>query len=199
MVYFTVGVWRCLKLVNQERPTLFYLCNACSGLGVIIVFDMKKIYFCLLACVVAFAGCSKDEDPGRSYTEQQEKALSVFNGTWADTQFSNLGDYPGAELQPDPDKIIFGTQNNKPVEIYENDFIEGERLLFSAFGELVYHSEGYEDVPCFYWLSNAADELRLYRTSTKKLYKKFALSIKSDTKINLHDPDLSLPYIFVKQ
>ena len=101
MVYFTVGVWRCLKLVNQERPTLFYLCNACSGLGVIIVFDMKKIYFCLLACVVAFAGCSKDEDPGRSYTEQQEKALSVFNGTWADTQFSNLGDYPGAELQPD--------------------------------------------------------------------------------------------------
>ena len=91
MVYFTVGVWRCLKLVNQERPTLFYLCNACSGLGVIIVFDMKKIYFCLLACVVAFAGCSKDEDPGRSYTEQQEKALSVFNGTWADTQFSNLG------------------------------------------------------------------------------------------------------------
>lgn len=193
------GVWRCLKLVNQERPTLFYLCNACSGLGVIIVFDMKKIYFCLLACVVAFAGCSKDEDPGRSYTEQQEKALSVFNGTWADTQFSNLGDYPGAELQPDPDKIIFGTQNNKPVEIYENDFIEGERLLFSAFGELVYHSEGYEDVPCFYWLSNAADELRLYRTSTKKLYKKFALSIKSDTKMNLHDPDLSLPYIFVKQ
>ena len=136
---------------------------------------MKKIYFCLLACVVAFAGCSKDEDPGRSYTEQQEKALSVFNGTWADTQ------------------------NNKPVEIYENDFIEGERLLFSAFGELVYHSEGYEDVPCFYWLSNAADELRLYRTSTKKLYKKFALSIKSDTKMNLHDPDLSLPYIFVKQ
>ena len=120
------------------RPTLFYLCNACSGLGVIIVFDMKKIYFCLLVCVVAFAGCSKDEDPGRSYTEQQEKALSVFNGTWADTQFSNLGDYPGAELQPDPDKIIFGTQNNKPVEIYENDFIEGERLLFSAFGELVY-------------------------------------------------------------
>lgn len=199
MVYFTVGVWRCLKLVNQERPTLFYLCNACSGLGVIIVFDMKKIYFCLLACVVAFAGCSKDEDPGRSYTEQQEKALSVFNGTWADTQFSNLGDYPGAELQPDPDKIIFGTQNNKPVEIYENDFIEGERLLFSAFGELGYHSEGYEDVSCFYWLSNAADELRLYRTSTKKLYKKFALSIKSDTKMNLHDPDLSLPYIFVKQ
>ena len=131
MVYFTVGVWRCLKLVNQERPTLFYLCNACSGLGVIIVFDMKKIYFCLLACVVAFAGCSKDEDPGRSYTEQQEKALSVFNGTWADTQFSNLGDYPGAELQPDPDKIIFGTQNNKPVEIYENDFIEGERLAYS--------------------------------------------------------------------
>lgn len=129
---------------------------------------MKKIYFCLLACVVAFAGCSKDEDPGRSYTEQQEKALSVFNGTWADTQFSNLGDYPGAELQPDPDKIIFGTQNNKPVEIYENDFIEGERLLFSAFGELVYHSEGYEDVSCFYWLSNAADELRLYRTSTKE-------------------------------
>jgi hypothetical protein len=155
--------------------------------------------FCLLCALFLLVGCSKDEDPGRSYTKQQEKALSVFNGTWADTQFSNLGDYLGAELQPNPDKIIFGTQNNKPVEIYENDFIEGERLLFSAFGELVYHSEGYEDVPCFYWLSNAADELRLYRTSTKKLYKKFALSIKSDTKMNLHDPDLSLPYIFVKQ
>ena len=142
-------------------------------------------HFCLLCALFLLVGCSKDEDPGRSYTEQQEKALSVFNGTWADTQFSNLGDYPGAELQPDPDKIIFGTQNNKPVEIYENDFIEGERLLFSAFGELVYHNEGYEDVPCYYWVSNTADELRLYRTSTKKLYKKFALSIKSDTKMNL--------------
>ena len=95
--------------------------------------------------------------------------------------------------------LPLGTQNNKPVEIYENDFIEGERLLFSAFGELVYHNEGYEDVPCYYWVSNTADELRLYRTSTKKLYKKFALSIKSDTKMNLHAPDLSLPYIFVKQ
>ena len=83
-------------------------------------------HFCLLCALFLLVGCSKDEDPGRSYTEQQEKALSVFNGTWADTQFSNLGDYPGAELQPDPDKIIFGTQNNKPVEIYENDFIEGE-------------------------------------------------------------------------
>ncbi len=156
-------------------------------------------HFCLLCALFLLVGCSKDEDPGRNYTQQQEKALSVFNGTWADTQFSNLGSYPGAELQPDPDKIIFGTQNNKPVEIYENDFIEGERLLFSAFGELVYHSEGYEDVPCYYWVSNTADELRLYRTSTKKLYRKFTLSIKSDTKMHLHDPDLSLPYIFVKQ
>ena len=94
---------------------------------------------------------------------------------------------------------LYSLSEQQAVEIYENDFIDGERLLFSAFGELVYHSEGYEDVPCFYWLSNAADELRLYRTSTKKLYKKFALSIKSDTKMNLHDPDLSLPYIFVKQ
>lgn len=106
-------------------------------------------HFCLLCALFLLVGCSKDEDPGRSYTKQQEKALSVFNGTWADTQFSNLGDYLGAELQPNPDKIIFGSQNNKPVEIYENDFIDGERLLFSAFGELVYHSEGYEDVPCF--------------------------------------------------
>ena len=61
---------------------------------------MKKIYFCLLACVVAFAGCSKDEDPGRSYTEQQEKALSVFNGTWADTQFPTLATIPVPNCNP---------------------------------------------------------------------------------------------------
>ena len=74
-------------------------------------------HFCLLCALFLLVGCSKDEDPGRSYTKQQEKALSVFNGTWADTQFSNLGDYLGAELQPNPDKIIFGPQNNKHVEI----------------------------------------------------------------------------------
>lgn len=159
---------------------------------------MKKLFFILLA-ISLLAGCSKDEEAGITYTEQQQKALAVFNGTWADIQFSNLGNYPGSELQPNPDKIIFGTQNNNPVEIYEDDYINGKTLLFSSFGELVYHSEGYEDVPCFYWVSKTADELRLYRKATKKLYKRFELSIKSDTKMNLHDPNISLPYIFVKQ
>ena len=69
---------------------------------------MKKLFFFFFA-ISLLAGCSKDEETGITYTEQQQKALSVFNGTWADIQFSNLGNYPGSELQPNPDKIIFGT------------------------------------------------------------------------------------------
>lgn len=159
---------------------------------------MKNVLFCLLACV-ALLGCSKEEGPTSAYTELQQKALLVFNGVWADVQFSNLGNYPGAELQPDPDKLIFGTQYKEPVEVTKDDYMYGETLLFSAFGEVVYHSEGYEDVPCYYWVSKNADELRLYEVANNRLYKKFGLTIKSESEMRLQSPNITLPYIFVKQ
>lgn len=163
---------------------------------------MRKSILSLLTVltVLFLIGCSKDSDPVVSpYTESQEKALSVFNGTWADIQFSNLGSYPGSNLQPNPDKIIFGSKNSKPEEVYKDDFIEGQKLLFSSFGELVYHNEGYEDVACYYWVSKNADELRLYSKESKVLYKAFSLKFECGAKMFLHDRNLTLPYIFVKQ
>lgn len=67
---------------------------------------MKKLLFSLLAVLLVFCGCSKDDNEEGNYTEKQQKAFALFNGTWADVQFSNLGTYPGAELQPEPDKIV---------------------------------------------------------------------------------------------
>lgn len=161
---------------------------------------MKKIFLLSLACcMLAFTGCSKDDSPKNPYSDKQQKALAIFSGTWADIQFSNLGSYPGAHLQPNPDKIIFESQYDKPLEIYKDDYINGNTLLFSAFGELVYHNEEYEDVSCYYWLSESATELRLYRKDTKVLYNKYGLSIKDETKFNLQDSNITLPYIFVKQ
>lgn len=161
-------------------------------------------HFCLLCALFLLVGCSKDEDPGRSYTELQKKAFAIFNGTWADTQFSNLLGGELGSLLPEPDKIVFGKHHQNPIEVYKDDYMNGKIFLYDNQGECIYYDMPYKDaeyeiVECYYNISQNADYLRLYRRNDNSLYKRFDMSIKSDTKMHLHDPDLSLPYIFVKQ
>lgn len=114
--------------------------------------DCKIILLSLIALIM-LSGCSKEDEPKTSYTEQQEKAFAIFKGTWADIQFSNIGEGALAHLQPDPDKIVFGIHYSEPIKVYKDDY----------------------------------------------MYRGYDLSIKSETEFYLHDRDLSLPYIFVKQ
>ena len=164
---------------------------------------MKKILFCLIALIM-LAGCSKEDEPQIFYTEKQEKAFAIFKGTWADIQFSNIGEGALGHLQPDPDKIVFGIHYSEPIKVYKDDYMEGKIWLFDKQGECTYYNmpylnAEYEIIECFYEISRDADSFRLYRKANNSLYQKYDLSIKSETKFYLHDRELSLPYIFVKQ
>jgi hypothetical protein len=164
---------------------------------------MKKFFLAVLSCMLLLCGCSNDDDQSH-YSEKQEKAFALFNGTWADTQFSNLGNYPGAELQPDPDKIIFGTHYQTPKEVTENSYMNGEAVLFDAQGECTYYSmpykgAEYEIIKCLYNVSPKADILSLWSISENKSYHVYDMSIKSETQIYLYQSGITLPYIFAKQ
>lgn len=163
-----------------------------------------KLILTTIATLLLLVGCSKDDMPKPSYTERQGKAFALFNGVWADIQFSNIGDSHLSHLQPDPDKIVFGIHHQEPIEVYKDDYMDGKQWLFDNHGECVYHDmpykgAEYEIIECYYYVSKDADQFRLYRKDHKVLFQAFAMDVINETKIELHDNDLSLPYIFVKQ
>ncbi len=165
-----------------------------------------KRFILVLAMILPMilVGCSDDDEQLSSYSERQEKAFALFNGTWADIQFSNLSGGQLGSLLPDPDLIVFGNHYDKEIEVTKNDYMDGEEHLFFAQGECTYKAfvivdKVYEDVECYYFVNRDADYFALYDKKTNRRYKGFDMDIKSETKIHLHDPDLSLPYIFVKQ
>ena len=165
---------------------------------------MKKLLFSLLAVLLVFCGCSKDDNEEGNYTEKQQKAFALFNGTWADVQFSNLGTYPGAELQPEPDKIVWGTHYNTEREIKTSSYMEGEKTGFYAQGEcsyfrVAYKGEPYEDTKCYYYVTPSANTLSLWSVSENKMLHTYELSIKSEKQFYLYQSGITLPYIFEKQ
>lgn len=168
---------------------------------------MKKFIFTCIACMIAglaFVGCSEDDDFVPNYSERQEKAFALFNGTWADIQFSNLSGGQLGSLLPDPDLIVFGTHFDKEIEITRDDYMNGQEHLYYAQGECTYKAfdivdEVYEDIECYYYINSDADYMALYDKETNQRYKGFDMDIQSETRIVLHDPNLTLPYIFVKQ
>jgi hypothetical protein len=170
--------------------------------------NMKKLIFMCLACIItgiAIVGCSKEDDDFVStYSERQEKAFALFNGTWADIQFSNLSGGELGSLLPDPDLIVFGTHFDKEIEVTRDDYMNGQEHLYYAQGECTYRAfdivdEVYEDIECYYFINSDADYMALYDKKTNQRYKGFDMDIQSETRIVLHDPNLTLPYIFVKQ
>lgn len=168
---------------------------------------MKKAFSLLLLAVVVLCGCSSNDDElTTNYTEAQNKVFALFNGTWADTQFSNLGTYPGAELQHDPDKIVFGTHYQTEKEIKNTDYMNDGTTAFFAQGECSYlaydqFTDGgtYNETKCYYYVSAAGDALTLWDVERNKQFHYYTMNVKSTTQISLKLSSLSLPYIFVKQ
>lgn len=155
---------------------------------------------------VIFVSCSKDDDATTHYTEKQNKAFAIFNGTWADVQYSNLGSYPGAELQPDPDKIVFGAHYQTEREVTQSSYIDGERVAFYAQGECTYYENAYyldgykyNEIKCYYNVSPEADILSLWNATENKSFHVYDMKIKSETQIYLYLSGITLPYIFEKQ
>jgi hypothetical protein len=162
---------------------------------------MKRILFTTLCLMVLLSGCSNDDETA-AYSEKQQKALSVFNGSFADYQYSNLGSQPGSNLLGDPDIINFGIQYNEPLELRADDYMDGSKYMGEAHGECVYRKfvvDEYEDIPCYYKVSYDALALTLYRKSNKEQYHHYTLFIDSSTEFRLYQSGLSLPFIFKKQ
>lgn len=160
---------------------------------------MKKILLPLMLSLFVLSGCSKDDEES-VYSDKQQKALSVFNGTFSDYQYSNLGN----ALLGEPDMIVFGAQYPSPIELRIDDFMDGSTYMGEAHGECTYkkkliQEEPYEDIECYYEVSYDAEALTLYRKSDKEIYHHYALIIESPTEFKIYQSGLSLPYIFKKQ
>lgn len=150
---------------------------------------MKKI---LLLCLVALiTGCSGDDnDP--AYSEKQQNALAVFNGTFADHQYSNID---GNDILPDPDMFIFGKQYSEPLELNAHSEAHGE----CTYKKMPYKGAAYENIECYYKVAYDASALTLYKKSDKEIYHTYTLLIDSKTEFRLFQTGISLPYIFKKQ
>jgi len=64
---------------------------------------MKKTLF--IFAVLLLTACSKNDPEVSIYTTSQQKAFAIFNGTFADIQFSNLSGGSLAQYLPDPEKL----------------------------------------------------------------------------------------------
>lgn len=161
---------------------------------------MRNILF-MLCLVALITGCSKDEDIN-PYSEKQQKALAIFHGTFADYQFSNLGESSLSHLQPDPDLIIFGEQYDQPLTLSVPDYMDGEKYQGEAHGVCTYKQiviDTYNEVECYYKVSYDAQALTLYKKSDYSLWKYYSMLIESPTEFKLKSKNLTLPYIFKKQ
>lgn len=166
---------------------------------------MKKFGYTLLLPALFLCGCSSDDEPAKSnYSEKQEKVFAIFNGTWKDYQFSNLGSYPGANLQPDPDMIIFGSHFSKEIDIKNSSYIDGETVAFTAQGECTYYSvaykgQPYEAVKCYYNVAPSATILSLWNIEANRMFNTYDLKVVSETEFNLYESGITLPFVFKKQ
>lgn len=157
---------------------------------------MKKL---LSASLILFAlslgGCGSDDEPEALYTDAQKEALAMFTGTWADYQFSNLGSYEGAYLQPDPDKIVFTLQYEKPEAISPTYEAQG----LCTYYAMPYKGASYEATRCYYNVSPSATVLSLWSVEDNAMFHVYDLKIKSPTEFYLYQSGITLPYIFRKQ
>lgn len=161
---------------------------------------MRTILF-MLCLVALITGCSKGEEVS-PYSEKQLKALAVFHGTFADYQFSNLGESNLSHLLPDPDLIVFGTQYDEPVTLSVSDYMDGEKYQGEAHGICVYKQmvvDTYSNIECYYKVSYDAQALTLYKKSDYSLWRHYTMIIESQTEFKLYSKNISLPYLFKKQ
>lgn len=160
---------------------------------------MKKIIFLTLV-MFAFASCSKDEDGNAAYSVQQQKVQAMFNGTYADYQYSNLNN----SILGDPDLIVFTKSYPTPVELRTDDYLNGSKYMGEAHGECTYkkkllEDQPYTDVECYYNIGYEGTYLTLYKKSDKEIYHHYTMNVVSDTEFRLYQSGLSLPFIFKKQ
>lgn len=154
---------------------------------------MKTTFYALFIMCLLIS-CSSSDDETSYYTQKQEAALAIMNGTFEDITF-------GLENE-DHFRITFGTQYSSPVDINK----PGGDILIKAQGECVWHNRGVvgngEDIACYYEVSADAIYLSLiYKGGTydKQVFERLEIKSISADKFILKDKVLTLPYTFVKK
>lgn len=151
---------------------------------------MKKTLI-LMLCVFTLLGCEKDKEPEEQYyTEKQQKALEILKGRFIDTQFVTA-----------KDTIIFNEQFKKPLEFKDwsgevKHRAIGTLTYISSFAYLIGKKEYY------YIIGPEAEELILLHRGGNKdgePAKYYDMQIKNNTEFWLYNPNITLPYKFVKK
>lgn len=138
---------------------------------------MNKILFTTL--ILLLVSCAK-EDPNTSpYSENQQKAIALFSGTWVDTIYTFYG----------ADRIVFGSKYETPI-----NGKHGECL----YEPIEFPSLNRKSIECYYEVSSLGDELIFYKKSDNSVCADFEMRIISTTKISLKISYLSQANIFVK-
>lgn len=160
---------------------------------------MKKVLFLAIA-MLACVACSKDDDGDAAYSEQQQKVQAMFNGTYADYQYSNLSN----SILGDPDLIVFTKSYPEPIELRVDDYLNGSKYMGEAHGECTYKKKllddrPYTDTECYYKIGYDGKSLTLYNVTDKEIYHHYTMNVVSNTEFRLYQSGLSLPFIFKKQ
>jgi len=140
---------------------------------------MKKVMlFAIL--MLTLSSCSKDDNYISPYSEPQKKALAMMTGKFSSkVEF----DYNSS--------IEFLKVYTSPLDIYEDDYLNGKVVALTAHGECVYKGFGKTNEPgvnCYFYVSQDASELFIYLkggTSDKKLYNYYSLLIVSSDNFSL--------------
>ena len=150
---------------------------------------MKKLVF--LFCISLFMlSCEKEEVKKEEFpfTTVQKHAYNVLNGKFTDTSIYSTG--YGADI------INFYNVYATPlVEYYTDGTVKN---IF--FGECNYY-DAYAKTTSYYYyyILENSDAIALYNKSDKKIYEFYDIILIDESSFYMQDPDLSVPYKFVKQ
>ena len=171
---------------------------------------MKNIKVMIVGALFAVvSSCSSEDDmlPSNGcYTDIQQKALTVLNGTWVSNEIAVRYELYGGSVEMivvPSDTLVFLSQYSEPRSFYVYDYLRGvETESFVACGtcELRVGSGSipYFTPACYFYVSPSGDELSLYNVETEQLVRSYNFRVESVTRFYAGSSNGS-PIIFNKQ
>ena len=173
---------------------------------------MKLNKLLLLAfALLAITSCSKNEDetlnPNKNYTEIQQKALNILNGTWISNEITEKYYMSGATASVTAvpaDTLVFKSQYPAPKTFLAYDYLQGkevENFIVCGTCELksgrsIINAKYATD--CYFYITPSGNALHLYSVESERLVKSYDFRIESDSRFYA-GAYYGIPIIFNKQ